>query len=114
MTDELKPCPFCGSPARLLGGPMAQETYSVWCSGPARHSMDYGFNREVAVESWNTRAYAAPRVKPLDVPRVVALVEALRAAADALDDYSPLTGNAIETPASRSARAALSALEGQP
>ena len=33
------------------------------------------------------------------------LVEGLRAAAEALDDYSPLTGNSIETTASRAARA---------
>lgn len=83
MSDELKPCPFCGSPARLAGGPMAQETYSVWCSGPARHSMDYGFHREVAIAAWNTRAdleaTASPSIAtPLDDPRVKALVDQLR------------------------------------
>ena len=58
MSDapKLKPCPFCGSEARLAGGPMAQESYSVWCVGPARHNMDYGFDREAAIAAWNTRA----------------------------------------------------------
>ena len=35
---------------------MAQESYSVWCVGPARHNMDYGFDREAAIAAWNTRA----------------------------------------------------------
>ena len=61
--DKLKPCPFCGSNAKLMGGPMAHETYSVWCTGVGRHHMDYGFDKDTAIAAWNTRA--APKVKPL-------------------------------------------------
>ena len=61
--DKLKPCPFCGSNAKLMGGPMVHETYSVWCTGVGRHHMDYGFDKDTAIAAWNTRA--APKVKPL-------------------------------------------------
>ena len=68
MTDEttkLKPCPFCGSPAKLLGGPMAQETYSIWCTNPKgkRHHMSGTMDASKTISEWNTRA--APKVKPL-------------------------------------------------
>lgn len=39
------------------------------------------------------------------------LVDALRGASEDLDDYSPLTGNAIETNAAKRCRAALSEYE---
>ena len=54
MSEELKPCPFCGGSAKLLGGPMAQETYSVWCEN--RHHQDYGFSKDEAITAWNTRS----------------------------------------------------------
>ena len=56
---ELKPCPFCGSDAKLMGGPMAQEAYSVWCKAPRgqRHHLDgLGYKEAEAVAAWNTRA----------------------------------------------------------
>lgn len=59
MSEELKPCPFCGSEAKLMGGPMAQETYSVWClaSRGKRHFLGcLGYNEAEAIAAWNTRA----------------------------------------------------------
>ena len=62
---ELKPCPFCGSEAKLMGGPYAQETYSIWCNGKKgkRHHLSFSYDRNAAITEWNTRA--APNVKPL-------------------------------------------------
>lgn len=56
--DDLKPCPFCGSPAKLMGGPYSQETYSVWCTRQRgkRHHIDCGYNEAAAIREWNTRA----------------------------------------------------------
>ena len=47
---QLRPCPFFGGDAHILGGPDAQETYSVWCI-----HVDCGFSREGAAERWNKR-----------------------------------------------------------
>lgn len=51
---ELKPCPFCGAEAKLLGGTMAQELYSIWCAN--RHHMEGGFNADKLIADWNSRA----------------------------------------------------------
>lgn len=83
MTDsqapELLPCPFCGSEARLLGGPDAQETYSIWCKNQRgkRHHLDCGtMDRTRAVNEWNRRAQDA-----LDRIREEGRVAGLREAA---------------------------------
>lgn len=55
-----------------MGGPMAQETYSVWCVN--RHHMDGSFDKAATVERWNTRASVTAD------PRVSALEAALRVA----------------------------------
>lgn len=56
------------------------------------------------------RAEAAEAERDALQAKLAVAVEALSSAADDLDDYSPLTGNTIETTASRSARAALAQL----
>ena len=57
MTDtkqtELLPCPFCGGEAKLKGGPMAQEFYSVWCENG--HHLEGSLHREATMIKWNTR-----------------------------------------------------------
>jgi hypothetical protein len=53
MIKELKPCPFCGGKARMLGGPMAQESYSVWCEN--RHHITGGMDADKLAMEWNTR-----------------------------------------------------------
>ena len=50
---ELKPCPFCGSKARLLGGSMAQETYGIWCM--TGHHINGTMDKEKTITAWNTR-----------------------------------------------------------
>lgn len=68
MSDDLKPCPFCGSDAGLWGGPVAQEVYSVCCTGPIGHNVKFGFDRDAAIAAWNTRAApeAADRIEELE------------------------------------------------
>jgi hypothetical protein len=63
--EKLKPCPFCGSDARLLGGPEAQETYSIWC-GNGHHTAG-SFDRDSTIAAWNRRA-----LPPVDRLEVVA------------------------------------------
>lgn len=69
MTDDLNsragllPCPFCGADAKLRGGPLAQETYSIWCRGTPSHHQDYGLDAEKAIAAWNTRALPAAQVQ---------------------------------------------------
>ena len=52
-TDELKPCPFCGGEAEIVG-----DYYMEWiaeCVECCASSMTYATEAE-AVEAWNTRA----------------------------------------------------------
>lgn len=64
--SELKPCPFCGTTARIFGGPMAQERYSIWCNN--YHHIEYGMNEQETIDAWNTRhipeGYALVPVEP--------------------------------------------------
>lgn len=54
MTNtSIMPCPFCGSPARLMGGPIAQERYSIWCDN--NHHLDGGMDADKLIDEWNTR-----------------------------------------------------------
>ena len=56
--ERLLPCPFCGCRARLLGGRMSQETYSVWCENDRgkRHFLECGtMDADKAIAEWNMR-----------------------------------------------------------
>lgn len=70
---ELKPCPFCGAEAHMLGGPMAQDRYEVWCKSKGRrHHVNGTMDAHQTAAIWNTRAdLRAPN------PRTAALVEAV-------------------------------------
>lgn len=54
MSDELKPCPFCGGKAEtnlLLGNYCITCTRCMGAIFPAR-----GMTKEEAIEAWNRRA----------------------------------------------------------
>ena len=62
MTEELKPCPFCGGEARLLlnakrkiYGKAEYRTGVVACCNVCEARMCYG-SEKLAIEAWNRRA----------------------------------------------------------
>ena len=61
MTEQLKPCPFCGGEAEFIGGLPKSGCDRVECT--KCWAEVYGDDRDEAIAAWNTRA--APKVKPL-------------------------------------------------
>ena len=67
MTDELKPCPFCGGEARVneryRGGTANRKMYWISCSAcgiSQQHDNTSGYRyQSKAIDRWNTR-------KPID------------------------------------------------
>lgn len=65
MSEELRPCPFCGGEAAIYE-PLATSFWFVRCSdgdtcstcGPDRET------RSAAIEAWNTRAERTCRYEP--------------------------------------------------
>lgn len=55
MTEKikLKPCPFCGGEAVMLGE--EDGMYQVICPNCAANIDNYDYEKEVAAEKWNTR-----------------------------------------------------------
>ena len=53
MTDELKPCPFCGGKAEMLGED--DGMYQVVCPNCAANIDNYDDEKEVAAKKWNKR-----------------------------------------------------------
>lgn len=64
MSDELKPCPFCGSPGILerLGGP--GSTHHIAKCSKCRCDLHFYPTREQAIEIWNRRADELLKGKP--------------------------------------------------
>lgn len=53
MSEKLKPCPFCGKPAKLIEYP-EDKTYFVRCNcGASTRIYSY---RKLAIKAWNKRA----------------------------------------------------------
>ena len=58
MSEELKPCPFCGGKAELVDYGISGEYKVVWCfECGARTRMFYAeiFRGRKAIEEWNRR-----------------------------------------------------------
>lgn len=70
MTEDLKPCPFCGSAAKSDNGflPCESVTYA-WCSNQdcSLCTIEFGFT----VEQWNTRALESRVVAESDKQEAV-------------------------------------------
>ena len=73
MTDELKPCPFCGGEAACIEDGSHSTAWEIGCYNGqcAAEPSVWEPRKEMAIAAWNTRA--AP---PLNDPLVLALVEA--------------------------------------
>lgn len=58
MTDKLKPCPFCGSPAAFVALPVIRK-HDVECGnfkcGVTAPGRDYFDTQEDASKAWNLR-----------------------------------------------------------
>ena len=107
MSDDLKPCPFCGWDApyvRTTG--LETEVYCESCTavGPLVHSVGPDEDvDEVAIELWNRRALEA-RIKHLERKREDVWNAAIDAAAAAAEyvlrniDILKADGETYETP----------------
>lgn len=59
MTEELKPCPFCGGEAELNESESVFPYFSIWCKNEnciAGAVQVKDFDKERLVNAWNTRA----------------------------------------------------------
>lgn len=85
MSDELKPCPFCGStdldPDDRFGGPYP---FAVCCwpaDGGDKHDCQDGFvgpagkTREAAIAAWNTRPRERTPAEEAVIRAAVAMVK---------------------------------------
>ena len=57
--DELKPCPFCGSKAGLVTGPV-KDRFGTMCNGCGAWHDTRAKTKEAAIAAWNARAPSVP------------------------------------------------------
>ncbi len=55
MSEELKPCPFCGSSGAILDEPLNEDEYGCFCNALCGAIGPCDEDGEKAVEFWNTR-----------------------------------------------------------
>lgn len=55
-TPKLKPCPFCGKPAKLFAPNMVICTDTVSCGAEVNSGDSGDMTQEYTVSAWNTRA----------------------------------------------------------
>lgn len=55
MTDELKPCPFCGRSGAILDEPLNEDEYGCFCNAHCGAIGPCDEDGEKAMEFWNTR-----------------------------------------------------------
>ena len=66
MSNELKPCPFCGGEARLVE-PMGLMSWCVDCPNPSCQVMGrMSGDKGKAIAAWNRRAPTDPKQQILD------------------------------------------------
>ena len=58
MTEELKPCPFCGGKAEISYFDSSCQCYDVECNDCGACLMGFE-EREEAIETWNKRVKSA-------------------------------------------------------
>ena len=84
MSDELKPCPFCGGDAFLRDDVSHGTAFFIGCATEECFGeIHWAYTEAEAVASWNTRATP----DHLSDPRMRALVEAATAIRDHLDRW---------------------------
>ena len=72
---ELKPCPFCGGKAKLVGHERFHEYY-VYCNNCMAASWDYETSEEAA-NAWDNRQIQANARLIATAPELFKIVEAL-------------------------------------
>lgn len=56
MTEELKPCPFCGESDISFGGMAgSMQCRSCWAEGPSENGIDVHDENRLAIIAWNRR-----------------------------------------------------------
>ncbi len=55
MTDELKPCPFCGTIARAKAILSGESAWEIYCNNIQCPRYEFHVTEKDAIAAWNTR-----------------------------------------------------------